>query len=112
MIIDSPLMRFYMSDAQNRAANSPVNDMGMGISSNAQRSASGNRFQSVEERRIKNKVGDLDTKLKEKKRKTIKDKNPDKTIGALESELETLREILGMNDPLDDGGTVGIEPVP
>lgn len=41
--LDSPLLRWMMSGAQTKANKSPVNNMGVGQMSSAQRAASGNK---------------------------------------------------------------------
>lgn len=41
--LDSPLVRWLLSGAQSKANKSPVNNMGIGVQSVAQRAASGNK---------------------------------------------------------------------
>lgn len=70
-----PLVRMMlMSRSQNEAVNTPVNSMGIGAQSEAQRSASGNAFMSEREKlakaiaRVKGRLG---KKEKDKKKKGV-----------------------------------------
>jgi len=48
--LDSPLIRMMMSQGQSNAVNTPVNSMGIGAQSTAQRRGAGNTFESNRER--------------------------------------------------------------
>ena len=48
--LESPILKYLLSHAQAEATNAPVNSMGLGVQSTAQRKASGNKFQTVTER--------------------------------------------------------------
>ena len=62
----SPLLQMMMSESQTNATNSKtVNSMGVGVSSEAQRRSSGNKFKAVRERLAK----ELATRKKAKKTK-------------------------------------------
>jgi hypothetical protein len=72
--LDDPMLRQYMmSGPQQNAANFPVSDMGIGIQSNIQRGATGNQWEALRERVMKELAKRGGKKKKDKKDKKTKD---------------------------------------